>query len=229
MDMQNETAWLNLANNPEHLIILGRTMTGKSLLAKWLASHLNGKLLVVDPCHSPQNWNGFDVIGNVSKGDIMPRGGDYAITQFLNQLVAEINKRCSLLDSGCKDFENWNIILDELIAIATNESSEKQLLEILQLLPKAKKVKIRFLLISQSVVLPLLMKQTKPLFKQEYITFIRLGELATRHAEKLKNKKLLDWLQMQQQPCLINDKPAVFPNATNQILSNCRKTYWGYN
>ncbi|HEY9859940.1 MAG TPA: hypothetical protein V6D16_10570 [Candidatus Obscuribacterales bacterium] len=203
--------WGNFRSNPDqfpHLMILGKTGSGKSLLSEWLLSQLGGKVTAVTPHRSPSDWKGIKVVGG---------GRNFqAIAEFFSELTGEMQRRYQLYDIGRTDFDPWNIAIDELPAIMAAPECGDVPTQLKELIREARKVKIRLLLLTQGAEVKALKFEGEGSIRDS-LTFIRLGNFATDHARKLKDDDLLNWLKSQKRPCLVDDSPAIVPNLKSNV------------
>lgn len=200
--------WSDFRSNPDlfpHLMMLGKTGSGKSVLAEWLLSQLGGKITAVTPHRSPKDWKGIEVIGGGRNFE--------AIAEFFTELVEEMKRRYQLFDIGKTDFAPWNIGIDELPAIMAAPECKNVPTQLKELIREARKVKIRLLLLTQGAEVKALKIEGEGSIRDS-LTFIRLGNFATDHARKLKDEALLAWLKSQKRPCLVEDQPGAVPNLT---------------
>ncbi|HEY9874470.1 MAG TPA: hypothetical protein V6D12_13600 [Candidatus Obscuribacterales bacterium] len=198
--------WGSFRSNPDqfpHLMILGKTGSGKSMLAEWLLSQLGGKVTAVTPHRSPKDWQGIKVVGG---------GRDFeAIAEFFTELAEEMGDRYRLYDVGKTDFEPWNIAIDEIPAILAAPQCGDVPTQLKELIREARKVKIRLVLLTQGAEVKALKVEGEGSIRDS-LTFVRLGNFAVDHARKLKDEALLNLVKSQKRPCLVDDQPATVPN-----------------
>jgi 16S rRNA U516 pseudouridylate synthase RsuA-like enzyme len=120
-----------------------------------------------------------------------------------------MDKRYSQYSDGVTDFEFWNVVVDEIPAIVAQCEKVPDQLKVL--IREARKVRIRLILLTQGAEVKALKMEGEGSIRDS-LTFIRLGNFATDHARKLKDKSLLAWLQQSDRPCLVDDLPAIVPN-----------------
>jgi len=125
----------------ERLLIIGGMGAGKSELLKHLcALHAQaGRVIVIDPHASPDQWNDAEVVG---------MGRDYAKIQgVFDYLTQEIDRRYHQLADGVKQFAKITVVIDELTII-------NQFLDLKdhfkQLLTESRKVNIGLIFCGQS-------------------------------------------------------------------------------
>jgi len=86
-----------------HMMILGETGSGKSVLCKYFASELKIPCIALDPHASPHDWQGAKVVG---------QGRDYqAIGDELAKLVELMDARYKQRDQGVSQFAPLLLII----------------------------------------------------------------------------------------------------------------------
>ena len=110
---------------------------------------------------------------------------------------------------GLTNFEFCNVAIDELPAIVVQCEKIQEQLKIL--IREARKVRITLILLTQGAEVKTLKMEGEGSVRDS-LTFIRLGNFATDHARKLKDKKLLSWLKGSDRPCLVDNVPTVVLN-----------------
>jgi hypothetical protein len=191
-------------NHFPHIRIIAKTGMGKTTLAEWLLFILGGESFVITPKAKPTDWIGYPVFG---------KGFDYeSCIDRLNDISQEISRRFSSLDHG-HDFGFINFACDEWRLIADNKPEAKDLMR--EILTIARDVKIRMIAIAQG-------EQVKTWGLEgesdleECFTTIRLGQFAIDYAKKIRlSPSVLQWLQSQQRPCMVDSKPAEIPDLSH--------------
>lgn len=209
-----------------HFIIMGESGSGKTTIAEYLGCILRAdKRYAIHP-HAKdkgkeKDFAGFDGLygaarnfgspddAKVSWTAIVNREVEPTIAQVLMALLELMNQRYEEYRSGAT-FENIDVYIDELPAIA-RALGAKFLTPILQqLLTEARKVGIRLWLLSQGEQVKMLGLEGMSDIR-EGISFIRLGRLAKKYARRLKNKRLQAVVEGMSRPCLVDDSPAKVP------------------
>ena len=91
-----------------HLMIVGPTSSGKTIIAEAIAANLPGKIFVIDPVYEPNSWGGLPAATVSLDGNFAP------IQMALNGLSAEMRARQAKLQGGQHDFERLTILWDEV-------------------------------------------------------------------------------------------------------------------
>lgn len=197
-----------------HLMILGSTGSGKTTLAEALHRMMHGNLIAVHP-----HWQAED---NPSDSDfaycsdIIGAGRDFeAIREFISDIHQEMDERAKLTKPQLRGKPFYNILIDELPAIAKN-CSEATIEQLISLLFEARKFRIRLMVLAQADSVKILRLEGQGAVR-ENLTYIKLGALAIDHAKWLVGKKRVDerligWLESVAYPCMIEDQPCLLPS-----------------
>lgn len=191
-----------------HMMLVGNSGSGKSVLSKYLAWKANCTCVVIDPHRRPKDWEGLMVVG---------AGRDFKlIAQFFTALVELMDQRYDLYAEGVEDFEPLVVIIDEFLAIVENKHSQQICVEAFCLLVReARKVCIQLMILAQgNEVEALKIKGIGSIRKNLVPVF--LGEFAIENAELLASKKRISnedlaILKHQPRPCVIKDRLGVIP------------------
>ena len=231
--------WKKLNTNPNkyvHLIIVGGTGDGKSFTTERLAPHLGGKVVVCNPHDKPGDFEGFPSYcgsrnyGNWKKDKlpVIPDKGQFfqdfldkkidfdpSVCQFIKIIEQEMNRRYELYHKGNFDYPMVNVILDEFCVASGKIDQGVEV--VLDLIKEARKVLIRlFLLVKSDQVKTLKIEGQGDIRKS--LTYVRLGEFAHKHSQKLGNLELYNWCLSQERPILVEDEPAILPESVRYVF-----------
>ncbi|NES02784.1 MAG: ATP-binding protein [Okeania sp. SIO2F4] len=235
----NHFDWKKLNTNPNkyvHLIIVGGTGDGKSFTTERLAPHLGGKVVVCNPHDQPGDFEGFSSYcgsrnyGNWKKDKlpVIPDKGQFfqdfldkkidfepSVCQFIKIIEQEMNRRYELYHQGDFYYPMVNVILDEFCVASGKIDQGVEV--VLDLIKEARKVLIRlFLLVKYDQVKTLKIEGQGDIRKS--LTYVRLGEFAHKHSQKLGNSELYNWCLSQERPILVEDEPAVLPESVRYVF-----------
>lgn len=209
--------WGRLVTEPDkhpHLILLGATGDGKTTLAEWLHGGMAGAKVAIHP-HWQASDDPSDPADFAYCGQVIGGGRDFkAIAAIMGDLHEEMSDRAKLNKSALRQKPILAIAIDELPAIAKN-CGEAVTEQIISLLFEARKFRMRVVLLAQADSVKILGLEGQGAVR-ENLTYIRLGQYAIDHARWLINKKLarpelLDWIEKQPRPCMVEDSPALIP------------------
>lgn len=199
--------WSMFKKDPDkfpHIRIIAKTGMGKTTLAEWLLHMLGGEQYVITPKTKPTDWRGFRVFGKKFNYD--------ECAEKIESTRLEMCQRFDDLDQG-KDFGFINFVCDEWRLIVDNKPEVKDLMR--EIVTLARDAKIRMIPIAQG-------EQVKTWGLEgesdleECFTTIRLGQFAIDHARKLKlHQSVLDWIQQQKRPCMIDNQPGEIPDLSH--------------
>jgi hypothetical protein len=199
--------WSKFKSQPDnfpHIRIIAKTGMGKTTLAEWLLHMLGGEQFVITPKSRPTDWRGYQVFG---------KKFDYEeCADKLESIRLKMCRRFDDLDQG-KDFGFINFVCDEWRLIVDNKPEVKDIMR--EIVTLARDAKIRMIAIAQG-------EQVKTWGLEgesdleECFTTIRLGQFAIDHAKKLKlHQSVLDWIQQQKRPCMIDNQPGEIPDLSH--------------
>jgi energy-coupling factor transporter ATP-binding protein EcfA2 len=196
--------WADLCHRPNryaHLLILGKTGSGKSFLAehliKFLIGHFGGEAWVLHPHIKPGEFEGHSIKG---RGRNFPEIGE-----ALGKLLAEMQSRYEKRDRGDESYGWLHVMIDEFPAIAKYVESAPG--AVADLAREARKVKIRLVLLVQGEEVKTLGIEGQGSLRDQF-TYIRLAGFVEDFAKTLKNPALTDWLDKQEYPCMVEKAPA---------------------
>jgi hypothetical protein len=209
--------WGRLVTEPDkhpHLILLGATGDGKTTLAEWLHGGMVGAKVAIHP-HWQASDDPTDSPDFAYCGQVIGGGRDFeAISAVMGDLHDEMSDRAKLSKSALRQKPILAIAIDELPAISKN-CGEAVTEQIISLLFEARKFRMRVVLLAQADSVKILGLEGQGAVR-ENLTYIRLGQCAIDHARWLINKKLarpelLEWMERQPRPCMVEDAPALVP------------------
>lgn len=186
-----------------HLMILGITGSGKSILAQYLAYSIGGKLKVYEPEGTPDTWQGLDIYG---VGENYQEINDQ-MDADLKDLTERIQKRTHLGDAGLAGAET-TVICEEYPELAIQCKSAQLWLE--RHARRGRKTRRWVIALSQTDNLTV-WKLEGNLEVLKGFKRLRLGKLAIQYAQKSKILGLREWLLASKQHALLDDDPVLIP------------------
>lgn len=198
--VDNPTAiqWGDVLSSP-HLGIVGKTGSGKSALTQWLASQLQGEIVVYDSDAAPHEWEGLQVVG---------RGANYEmIAAAMEQDLIELQTRTEARARGDESFKPIIRILEEspetLSALKDNgfDIGYRWLKGILR---RGRKYGIKLILLSQGFSVRSLRIEGEGELRDN-IAVLRLGKVALAHAKSNCKDYQYELLKQQPRPILLEE------------------------
>jgi len=184
-------------NDFPHLFLLGKTGAGKSYVSDRLVRFLNGYCIVISPKKMPADFQGLQVVG-------LPY--DYrAIHRALVALEKlMVEREAEMQRSGFTDFQQINVILDELpVSSSGCKDLELDLLKPLKALIRAGRTsKIRLIILAQGSEVKALGIEGEGGLRDS-LTYVYLKGFVEDHAAKSK----IDISQVDR-PCIIDGQIA---------------------
>lgn len=206
--------WNELKNGDlyPHLLILGATGSGKTYTTERVVRYLcpnASRVKVITPKRKANQWQGWQVIGPVREFD--------HIKLELESLVDEMTLRLEQIDDP-NLFEQW-VIWDEVPSMAANISNLGEYTS--TLIRESREAKIRTCSLVQGTQVKLLGLEGQSDLR-ENLTYVRLGKFAKLHAAKLvkdgdADPLLLQWVNAQERPILVEDSAAYLPPEVQQL------------
>lgn len=176
--LSGESEWLAWTDQAPHLMVAGRTDSGKTTTVEAVLARriLAGDLvLVIDPHYQAGKWLGAAAVGG---------GRNYAACyQTFDAIRALLDRRYKSFDAGTRteDFKRVTVVVDEVPAIIAHAQTvhkalyERWLLFATSLGSEARKVRISIILLTQS---PLVRDIGISSAMRENFTRIALGDTA---------------------------------------------------
>lgn len=199
--------WSMFKKDPDkfpHIRIIAKTGMGKTTLAEWLLHMLGGEQFVITPKSKPTDWRGYKVFGKKFNYE--------ECADKLKSIRLEMCQRFDDLDQG-KDFGFINFVCDEWRLIVDNQPEVKDKMR--EIVTLACDAKIRMIAIAQGEQVKTWGLEGESDLK-ECFTTIRLGQFAIDHAKRLKlSQSVLDWIQQQKRPCMIDNQPGEIPDLSH--------------
>lgn len=192
-----------------HVLILGPTGGGKTVLTEWIAHQQPGTAKVLTPKRKATQWRGLEVVGH-------PRNYE-ALGKAWAGLIDEMDSRLHRIDGAGTVYQHLNVIADELPAQAANIPRHQRYLS--TLLRESRESLIRLWVLVQGGQVKTVGLEGESDLK-ECLQWVRLGKFARAHATKLYRDGLidraaLDWLLQQKYPATIDDAIAEVPDLSN--------------
>jgi len=190
-----------------HMMILGETGSGKSVLCKYFASELKIPCIALDPHASPHDWQGAKVVG---------QGRDYqAIGDELAKLVELMDARYKQRDQGVSQFAPLGVILDEFPAVAS-ELGKAATNPVKLIVREARKVNIKLILLAQGSEVKTLGIEGEGSLRESFAV-VSLGKFATDRAKTIKDKVMIEAIAQQKRPAMIDDLPSNIPTIPDSV------------
>ena len=190
-----------------HIMVLGETGSGKSVLCKYLASEIKAPCIALDPHAGPRDWQGAKVIG---------QGRNYqAIKEELVNLVNLMDVRYKQRDQGVSQFATLCVILDEFPAVAS-ELGKDATNAVKLIVREARKVNIKLILLAQGSEVKTLGIEGEGSLRESFAV-VSLGKFATDRAKSIKDKSLVEAIAQQKRPAMIDDLPSTIPQIPDSV------------
>ena len=190
-----------------HIMVLGETGSGKSVLCKYLASEIKAPCIALDPHASPNDWQGAKVVG---------QGRNYqAIKDELANLVNLMDARYKQRDKGVSQFATLCVILDEFPAVAS-ELGKDATNAVKLIVREARKVNIKLILLAQGSEVKTLGIEGEGSLRESFAV-VSLGKFATDRAKSIKDKNLVEAIAQQKRPAMIDDLPSAIPTISDTV------------
>jgi hypothetical protein len=193
-----------------HTAIIGATGDGKTTLATWLASQLQGDRLVADIHYAKGDWQGLTVMGAGRNFD--------EIAHMMQASLEEMDRRYQARLQGQRDFNNITLIIEEIGSIAEDPASADICKEFLpKTLREARKIGIKLILLGHGLEVESLGVKGKGSIRN-CLNTIRLGDFAIAYAKSLKDDLVIDAVERMDRPCMVDRLPALIPDLSSFTL-----------
>lgn len=191
----------------KHILIVGDTGAGKSLIAQWLAYQIGGQVKVYDADASPDEWNGLEVIG---------RGGNFArIAEEMSADLEELQRRIEMRgNQGDRALAGLDSVLiaEEFPLLADEVDIASEWL--LKHARRGRKPKRFIIALSQDDSVKALRIEGEGSVRKCF-RMLRLGKFAVTHAKSLKDTALVEWLKSGKYRCMVDDYPCQLPDLSS--------------
>ncbi len=188
----------------KQVMIIGEMGTGKSTLAQYLAYTVGGRVKVLEPEGTPDDWSGLEVIGKGEDWEAI----DESMASDLQDLTSQIQLRNEKGDSALAGTERV-IIAEEYPEIRHKCSNAEEWLD--RHARRGRKARRFLILLSQYDRVSAWGLEGKSDLADAFHR-IRLGKKAVAHAKSLKDDALVEWLRSDRSHCLIDDQPCKLPS-----------------
>lgn len=191
-----------------HIMIVGETGSGKSTLCKYLVSMATAPCIAIDPHATPSDWNGVFVVGG---------GMNYADVEKAFKVLYDLMKhRYELRDAGQTHFEPLVVIVDEFLAITSNDIYGKACSDYFKkLIREARKVGIKLVILAQGAEVKSLGIEGEGSIR-DGLAVVYLGKFAVKQCRKEcpQHGRIMQQLE---HPCMVDDMPAALPTIPDNL------------
>ncbi|HLO84572.1 MAG TPA: hypothetical protein VK203_06100 [Nostocaceae cyanobacterium] len=187
----------------KQVMILGESGGGKSTVAQYLAYAVGGRVKVYECEGTPDDWIGLEVIGKGENWEAI----EEAMQADLEDLSNQIKIRTEHGDNALAGTDRV-IICEEFPEVRTKASSADEWLE--RHARRGRKARRFIVLLSQYDKVSAWGLEGKSDLGDAFYR-LRLGKKALKHAEKLNNSAIIQWLQEDKSHCLLDDQPCKLP------------------
>lgn len=138
--------WIKSLENSSHILIIGNTGSGKTILAKYLLSILKDQLIIIDIKDRPNKYNSLDTTLRAYSLD-----NDLsfsAIETVCYSIINELKARQLSMNTGISEFQPLTVFVDEYLTIIQNVPLAKEMM--LKVAVIGRELRVRLLLATQS-------------------------------------------------------------------------------
>ncbi|NEP70320.1 hypothetical protein [Moorena sp. SIO3A5] len=188
----------------KQLMIIGATGSGKSTLAQWLSYQVGGQVIVYECEGSPDSWRGLQVVGQAEDFDSI----NQSMAADLKDLTHQIEIRAERGDSALAGSDRV-LIAEEFPELVQKCSNASEWLE--RHARRGRKARRFLILLSQYDQVAAWGLEGKSGIAANFLK-LRLGKLAVKHAGKLKDDQLVEWVKSDSTHALLDDDPVTIPS-----------------
>jgi hypothetical protein len=188
----------------KELMIIGEKGTGKSTLAQYLAYSLGGHIRVYEPEGTPEDWQGLEVLGKGENWEEINDGMTLDLTHISEQMQLRREKGEAALAGSDRV-----IIGEEYPEIAAKCDASEEWLD--RHARRGRKARVRLILLSQYDQMSAWKLDGRSDLLDCFYR-LRLGKKAVKHATKLKQDDLVQWLRSSRSHALLDDEPVTLPD-----------------
>lgn len=138
--------WIKSLEASSHILIIGNTGSGKTILAKYLLSSIRDQLVIIDIKDRPNKYNSTD--SSVRSYSLDSDLSFSTIDTVCSKLIGELKTRQRAMNTGTNDFSPLTVFIDEYLTIIQNVPVAKEMM--LKVAVIGRELKVRLVLATQS-------------------------------------------------------------------------------